>query len=276
MENLQWKEIHYEELDSTNLQAKRLARQRKDEMGQVQGSGDTESGIVLTADLQTAGRGRLGRSWESPRGAGLWMSLLFRPELPPASASMLTLVAALAVARGIEEVSSVRTQIKWPNDLVADGKKVCGILTEMHANLHQIEYVVIGIGINVNTTEFPEELQQKATSLYLCSEQKTELDILKKEILKSFDQLYKEFCRCGDLSALRTVYEEQLANKGREVRILPADSQKTGGMEKSGDSLCGTCLGINEKGELLVRRADGFVETVVSGEVSVRGIYGYV
>lgn len=276
MENLQWKEIHYEELDSTNLQAKRLARQRKDEMGQVQGSGDTESGIVLTADLQTAGRGRLGRSWESPRGAGLWMSLLFRPELPPASASMLTLVAALAVARGIEEVSSVRTQIKWPNDLVADGKKVCGILTEMHANLCQIEYVVIGIGINVNTTEFPEELQQKATSLYLCSGQKTELDILKKEILKSFDQLYKEFCRCGDLSALRIVYEEQLANKGREVRILPADSQKTDGMEKSGDSLCGTCLGINEKGELLVRRADGFVETVVSGEVSVRGIYGYV
>lgn len=270
MDKERWKEIHYEETDSTNLRAKQYARELREETSQTR-----EIKVVFTADLQTAGRGRLGRVWESPKGDGLWMSLLLRPELSPASASMLTLIAALAAAEGIENVLSVKTQIKWPNDLVVNGKKICGILTEMHADLQKIDYVVIGIGVNANMTGFPEELQEKATSLYLCSGQKTDPDLLKQEILASFDHFYEEFQKCGDLSGVKDIYEKRLANKGREVRILPTGAGISD-ENRGSEEWTGTCLGINEKGELLIQDTDGSVKTILSGEVSVRGIYGYV
>ena len=146
----------FEKVDSTNNMLRTLAEQ-----------GAPEGTLVVAAN-QTAGKGRRGRSWSAPEGTSIAMSILLRPEFPPERASMLTLVMAMAIARGIREVTGLDAGIKWPNDIVADGKKLCGILTEMSTEMEYIRYVVIGIGINVSMKEFPEELKQKATSLELC------------------------------------------------------------------------------------------------------------
>ena len=138
--------VYYEETDSTNIRARKLAEE---------GAPD---GTLVVTDFQNAGRGRRGRMWVSPSGTGIFMSLILRPDILPSSASMLTLVAALAVYDGIKATTGLETVIKWPNDIVAEGKKLCGILTEMSAELEGIHYVVTGIGINANMTEFPEEV----------------------------------------------------------------------------------------------------------------------
>ena len=137
--------LYFDETDSTNTEIKKAAEK------------DAPHGTLAVADYQSMGKGRRGRSWAAPHGVGIWMSLLLRPELPPTCASMLTLVAALAVADGIREVCDLEAKIKWPNDIVVNGKKVCGILTEMSTELECINYIVTGIGINVANHEFPEE-----------------------------------------------------------------------------------------------------------------------
>lgn len=244
---------YHEELDSTNNRAKRL------------GEEGAPDGTLVTADYQTAGKGRRGRGWVSERGTGIWMSLLLRPDVPPSSASMLTLVAALAVVKGIKAATGLDSQIKWPNDIVLNGKKICGILTEMSAELEHIHYVVIGIGINANIREFPEEIRDKATSLYLESGQMVVRSQVIAAVMKAMNQYYGIFLESGDLTPLREEYEKHLVNLGREVLVLaPAGEYQ------------GTSLGIDKTGELLVQLKDGTVNHVVSGEVSVRGIYGYV
>lgn len=244
---------YHEEIDSTNTRAKRLA------------DGGAPDGTLVIADSQYAGKGRRGRSWNAPKGVGIWMSLLLRPRIAPSSASMLTLVAALAVAKGIQNVTGLKTEIKWPNDIVIAGKKVCGILTEMSAELEDIHYVVVGIGINVNMEQFPDEIKETATSLYLQSEKLVNRSQVIAAVMQEFEGYYENFLASGDLSGLLSEYEERLANKNKDVSVLAV----TGTYE-------GTCLGIDKTGELLVKRIDGTIQHVVSGEVSVRGIYGYV
>ena len=243
----------YREVDSTNDQAKRLA-----EAG-------SPHGTLVVADTQTSGKGRRGRSWVSPEGTGIWMSLLMRPEIPPSHASMLTLVMALAVAGGIEAETGLETLIKWPNDIVISGKKVCGILTEMSAELDCIHYVVTGMGINVNMEEFPDELSQKATSLRIEAGRTYSRSAVIASVMEKLEPFYEEFVRYGDLRNLTEPYQSRLANRDKQVCVLAP-----------GGSWEGTALGINEKGELLVKTGDGTIKSVVSGEVSVRGIYGYV
>lgn len=244
---------YYDTLDSTNTRAKALAEE------------GAESGTLVVADCQVAGRGRRGRTWASPPGSSIFMTLILRPRLLPSKASMLTLVAALAVYEAIKETTGLETLIKWPNDLVASGKKLCGILTEMSAELEGIHYVVIGIGINTNMEEFPEEVREMATSLLLETGQRVRRSRLVAAVMEAFEKYYNEFISQGDLSGLISVYNKHMANVGREVRVL----------DPAGD-YTGKALGINEKGELLVETPDGKVRHVVSGEVSVRGIYGYV
>ncbi|MFR5602481.1 MAG: biotin--[acetyl-CoA-carboxylase] ligase, partial [Lachnospiraceae bacterium] len=219
----------------------------------------------VVADCQTAGKGRRGRSWESPKGTGIWMSLVMRPKVPPMCASMLTLVAAMAVAKGIDQETGLDSRIKWPNDIVAGSKKVCGILTEMSAELDQIHYVVTGMGINVNMDQFPEEIRETATSLCLETGRKIDRGALIGAIMSAFEEYYKRYEEHQDLSDLMEEYNDKLANRNREVRVLA-----------SGGEYTGIALGIDKTGQLLVRREDGSVATVLSGEVSVRGIYGYV
>ena len=159
----------------------------------------------------------------------------------------------------------MRSQIKWPNDIVYQGKKLCGILTEMSADMDQIHYVIVGIGINVQMTDFPEEIQATATSVKLVTGKEILRSSILAKILEEFEDLYEQFVSVQSLKNLKAEYESRLANKNNRVNVLAPSGAWTG-----------TCLGINEDGALLVQREDGSVKAVIAGEVSVRGIYGYV
>lgn len=241
------------ETDSTNIQCAKLAAEGWPE------------GALVAAERQWAGKGRRGRTWVSPSGTGIWMSLLLRPHIPADKASMLTLVAALAVQKGIQEETGLASEIKWPNDLVIGQKKICGILTEMRSRENQPEYVIVGIGINAKMTEFPEEIRETATSLYLEKGEQADRENVIAKIMAAFELYYKKFLETLDLSLLKEEYDSRLINLGRQVTVLAPSG-----------SYSGICRGIDMEGELLVDLADGQQKRVSSGEVSVRGVYGYV
>lgn len=245
--------VFLDEVDSTNNEAKRLAEQGAPE------------GTLVVSELQSAGKGRRGRNWKSPKGCGVWMSLLLRPEFGPEYASMLTLIAALAAEEGIRRVTGLECSIKWPNDIVISGCKLVGILTEMSTDVDSIQHVVVGIGINANTVEFPEEIRATATSLAIASGAPVKRAELVAAVMAAWEKYYEIFLKTLDLSLLRETYNQRLANCGREVRVLAAKGEYTG-----------LSHGINDTGELLVELEDGKIREVMSGEVSVRGIYGYV
>ncbi len=221
-------------------------------------------GTLVVAERQEAGRGRRGREWFSPEGSNLYFTLLLRPACAPDQACMLTLVMALAAAEAVRE-QGLDAGIKWPNDIVISGKKVCGILTEMSAEPDFIHYVVIGTGINVNQTVFPEGITETATSLRLEKGESVGRAQLLASVMEHFESAYARFLKTRDLSGIRADYESLLVNKGRPVRVLDPKGEYEG-----------TAAGIRENGELLVKLPDGRMECVYAGEVSVRGIYGYV
>lgn len=242
----------YRTLDSTNVRA---AEEAENGAGQ---------GTLIVADRQTAGRGRRGRTWESPAGVNLYFSLILRPEYAPERASMVTLVMALAVAEGIREAYGTEAGIKWPNDIVMGGKKVCGILTEMRAEKNGIRHVIIGTGVNVGRQEFAPELADRATDLETACAVCVPRAALLSCILRAFEKKYADFEAAGDLRGLQEEYDRLCVNRGREVRVL----------DPQGEFL-GNAQGISRTGELLVATADGEIRRVYAGEVSVRGIYGY-
>lgn len=245
--------VFLDTVDSTNTRAKQLA-----EAG-------APDGTLIVAETQSAAKGRRGRAWMAPPGTGVWFSLMLRPQIEPEHASMLTIVAAMAVEKGIRDTTGLSGRIKWPNDVVVDRKKVCGILTEMSADMDCVNHVVVGIGINANIREFPEELRDKATSLLLVSGQAVKRSALLNAVLLAWEEYYGRYLPSEDLSLLAEEYNEKLAGLGGLVKVLAPKGEYTG-----------ISRGINHKGELLVEREDGTVTEVMSGEVSVRGIYGYV
>lgn len=247
------KTVHFvKETDSTNNWAKDLSRQ------------GAPHGTLAAAEFQSAGKGRLGRIWKAPEGSSVMMSLLLRPSFEPQYASMLTLVMGLSVAQAVED-TGIDVSIKWPNDVVVSRKKICGILTEMGIENGKIREVIIGVGINVNTESFPEELADKATSLWLETGKKYDRNHLIGLVLEKFENNYEKFVRTCDLSLMLEDYNKLLANRGQQVRILDKKQPFEG-----------TALGINEEGELIVRTETGQVCAVRAGEVSVRGLYSYV
>lgn len=255
LKNTQWAgcEIYcFDSIDSTNTKAKELA-----EAGHP-------SGTLVVADQQTLGRGRRGRSWESPAGTGVFMTLMLKPDINPNNASMLTLVAAMATARAITEVTGEAAQIKWPNDIVMNGKKVVGILTEMSAQFDYINHIVVGIGINVHNEEFPEEIAKTASSLLLECGHRIHRASLIEAFLEEFERLYAIYLETEDMSGLQKEYDSLLVNRGRQVRVLDPK-----------EPFEGKAMGITKKGELIVDTWESR-KLVSSGEVSVRGIYGYV
>ncbi len=245
--------IYLESVDSTNTCAKRLAEE------------GAPAGTLVVADEQTGGRGRRGREWTASKGSNIMMTLLLRPRINPGNASRLTLLMAMAVAEGIQKVTGLPSGIKWPNDIVVHKKKVCGILTEMSSEIDYINHVVIGAGINVNQECFPEEIGATAGSLGMELGKKICRAELAAEILGELEKLYNIFLQTEDLSALYQNYNRLCVNRNREIRVL-----------EPGNEYTGTAEGINEAGELMVRRADGSMARVYAGEVSVRGLYGYV
>lgn len=245
--------LYFDSIDSTNNELKRQAEKQ------------LCHGMVAVAEEQTAGRGRRGHAWISPPGTGIWVSFLLTPDIAPDKASMLTLVAAMAVSKAVSEVTELKAEIKWPNDIVVNKKKVCGMLTELSAEMTKVNYVVIGIGINANTTEFLDDIKDMATSLYLESGKRVNRASVIEAMGRYFEKYYDEFIKAGDLSPLVKEYNELLVNAGRQVRVITQEGEKQY-----------RAVGINAEGELIVEDADGTESVIRSGEVSVRGLYGYV
>ncbi len=246
------KTVHFaRETDSTNLWIKRLAKEGASE------------GTLALAEFQSAGRGRLGRSWEVPEGTSVMMSILLRPKFEPQYAPTLTLVMGMAVAKAVKSLG-FDVSIKWPNDVVVSHKKICGILTEMGVRDGKIDYAVIGVGINVNIREFPEEMADKATSLYLESGREFDRSQIPGLVMEAFEKYYEKFAATCDLSGLKEEYESILANYNQPVRVLAKEPYE------------GVARGITDGGELLVEKTDGTIVAVSAGEVSVRGLYSYV
>lgn len=244
--------FYYSTVDSTNAKAKQLAEEGH------------PSGTLVVAEEQTSGRGRRGRSWESAAETGIFMTLLLKPDINPNNASMLTLVAALAVSGAIRAKTGRPAGIKWPNDIVMNGRKVCGILTEMSAQFDYVNHIVIGIGVNVKNTSFPEELKEKASSLYLETKQQVNRASLIEEILEQFERYYAVYLKTQDLSGLAGEYNTRLVSMQKRVKVLDFK-----------EPFEGTAMGITPRGELMVDTWE-CRRLVSSGEVSVRGINGYV
>ena len=261
--------IIYEEVDSTNLVGKNLGRQ------------ENSDGFVVIANSQTMGRGRFSREWSSTCGGDIYLSIVIKPNFTPEKSSMLTILAALSVNKSInkyindnyndnilgENIAKIESKIKWPNDITINGKKVCGILTEISCMKDKIEYVVIGIGVNVNREIFHEGIQDTATSIYNEIGQIIDRNSLIADILINMNDYYKRFLLIGNLSNVVEEYNNNLVNYNNKVKVIQKEMDYTG-----------TAIGINNEGGLLVRK-DGENDelvTIISGEVSVRGIYGYV
>lgn len=241
--------LYYDEIDSTNTAAKRHSSEIE--------------GTVFTADLQTGGKGRLGRGWAGVSGDNVAFSILLRPKISLDKVSQLTLIAGISVRRAISNLYGLDAKIKWPNDIVVGKKKICGILTEMSAEMNGLNYVVCGIGVNVNSESFDGELKSKATSIFIETKQKQKRYILIQEILNQFEILYLEFLKNG-LTKMLDEYKTFCVTLNRDVKVI-----------KNGTALIAKAVDITQNGELIIEK-DGENICVNSGEVSVRGIYDYI
>ena len=250
----------FDTLDSTNTKAKEIARR------------NAVSGTLIIADTQTAGRGRLGRSFSSPSGTGVYMSILLKPDLNPRQISQSTIIAALATAKALSEIPGINPLIKWPNDILINGKKVVGILTELSDN-----NLIIGIGINVNTESFPDDINNTATSLFLQQGKLLDRFNIIEEVIKNLSHYYFAFLDNPTLEFLKDEYNSMLASFNNEVFIIPHSvssiTKNPSDFDVSGLTPC-KCLGIDNDGCLICMHPDHTVEHIGYGEVSLRTING--
>lgn len=248
-EEINYRPVKYiQEVGSTNDVAKTLARENCDDK------------LLVVCDYQSSGKGRLGRKWMSEKGKGLYMSMVLRPDIMPVEAPQITLVAGMATALAINELTGLNANIKWPNDIIVNGSKIVGILTEMSAEMESVKYVVVGIGVNVDNEQFDDDIKNKASSLFLQTGQKYRRAEIADAIVTKFMYLYDKYCKFG-FASLADEYNRLCINIGRDVRT-------TGKTQVQGKA-----LGINENGELMIQTQDG-IKTILSGEVSLRNING--
>lgn len=233
------------EVDSTNLEAKRIAQK------------PFEDKLLIACGIQTAGRGRLGRAWED-KGENVCMSYLFKPDITPVEAPQLTLVSGLALAEALNELTGLEIGIKWPNDLILNGRKLSGTLTEMSAEIDHINYVVVGIGINVNQAIFEGELKDKATSLAIALGHSISRSSVIRACAGKIFAYYDKFCEYG-FTVFMDDYNKKCINLGRAVKAIYKTRSRTG-----------TAKGVDENGGLIILGEDGKEFTVTSGEVSLR------
>ena len=247
----------FPELDSTNNHAKALAQK---------GAPD---GTAVIADRQTSGRGRMNRSFQSPKGKGIYLSVLLRPVLSPEHLPLVTALAGVALCDAVEKVCGARPGLKWPNDPVLNGRKLCGILTEasLHAETGRLQSLVVGIGVNVLQTpeDFSPEVASMATSLLQATGQAVSRPRLAAALLEALDRMYVDLER-DSLSQWRAAYRRDCVNLGKAVQMIPFD----GGPRETAEA-----VDVDEDFSLIVRLPDGSRKTIRSGEVSVRGLWGY-
>ncbi len=237
--------IHYFRTDSTNNVALKLAAR------------DEAHGTLVLSEEQTAGRGRLGRSWYSEKSSGIYASVILRPPLSPATAPLLTLVAGLAAHRAVTAVTGLAVDLRWPNDLMVNGKKVCGILTEMSAELDRLHAVVLGFGVNVNHREMPKELEATATSLRIEGGKSYSRAHILVALLKELERFYRLLLGEGsDIIAQGWAAASSYA-QGKRIRVL----------SNSGEFVA-TTAGLEPSGALRVRCEDGREESLVAGEIA--------
>jgi BirA family biotin operon repressor/biotin-[acetyl-CoA-carboxylase] ligase len=248
-----WRTIHWlAETESTQQVARELAR------------GGAEEGTTVIAERQTAGRGRLGRHWHSPPGLNLYCSIVLRPPLPPGAVPQIALVIGTAVAAAIAEETGVRAAIKWPNDVLVDGRKVVGILTEMDAEMERVHHVIAGIGVNLNApaSAFPPELRAKATSLRLATGRRIDRAAFTARLLAALEARYGRFLAVGFASSVRAEWESLSCLTGTRVSVAGPDGE-----------LAGRVLGLDDDGALRLQTDGSGIVRVVAGEVTVRGGY---
>jgi BirA family transcriptional regulator, biotin operon repressor / biotin---[acetyl-CoA-carboxylase] ligase len=217
-------------------------------------------GTVVLADEQTGGRGRLGRAWHSPKGTGIWMSLILRPDLPIQKTPQITLLTAVSVARAIQKVTELSVQIKWPNDILYRSKKLCGILTELQAEEGKVKSVIVGIGVNVNVTEkdIPEELRDIATSLHMILGQSVSRNKLVSGILNEFETLYTLYLEEG-FHMIKILWESYAASFGRTVNARTI----------KGDVIRGMAKGITDDGVLVLVDDEGTTHHIYSADIEL-------
>ncbi|WP_052218623.1 biotin--[acetyl-CoA-carboxylase] ligase [Thermincola ferriacetica] len=238
--------VHFDTIGSTNDKGKELA------------ANGAPEGLVIVAEEQTTGRGRLGRTWSSPKGRGIWMSVILRPEINPMDAPKLTLLTAVALARTFDSYPGIQPGIKWPNDVFIKGKKIAGVLTEMNAELERINYVVVGIGVNVNTSraELPPEIENIATSLYIeTGKSWSRKDFLTK-LLEELEALYLSF-KMGEYAAVVEEWKKYSVTLNKKIKVT-----------SPGVALEGTAVDLDDDGALIVRTRDGSLKRVVAGEIT--------
>lgn len=236
------------ETESTNAVAFKMAEE------------GAREGTVVIADAQTAGKGRLGRIWLSPAGVNLYCSVVLRPPIAPVAACQLTFLSVVAVARAIESCTALKPLIKWPNDILINGKKVAGLLNEMNAETEKVNFVVLGIGVNLNVrmSDLGEGLlRHPATSLLEAGGVKVNRAEFTRTLLRELDRLYDRFLQEGE-GPVRAEWLERSAIRGRSVRVSQGNREFSGVVQ-----------GVDSFGALLVQLADGTVETVLSGDVSL-------
>ncbi len=240
--------IHFqEEVTSTQKIAHQLAHE------------GAKEGTLVVAELQTAGRGRMDRTWFSPKGTGVWMSLILRPPIPPQKTPQLTLLSAVAIAQAIQEVTGLVPDIKWPNDILMNGKKCVGILTELQADPDRVHSVIIGMGLNVNheREQFPEEIRDIATSLAIEKGEKINRARLIQEVMLKLETLYRQYLQHGFMP-IKLLWEGYAISIGKEITARTLNG-----------TIRGWARGITEEGVLILEDHDGAIHYIHSADISV-------
>jgi BirA family biotin operon repressor/biotin-[acetyl-CoA-carboxylase] ligase len=249
---------HYFKVDSTNRVAMELGQQGE------------PHGAIVVAEEQSAGRGRTGRTWHSEKSSGIYLTILLRPHLTPVQAPALTLAAGLAARDAIAEQigsahANVKTDLRWPNDVLLNGKKVCGILTEMYAEPDRIKFVVVGFGVNVNNTKLPAEISDIATSLLIETGRAHSRLELTARLLRRFETYYNQLQNSGAAPIIARFNEVSSFANGRKVRVSVGQA---GGKPGSTETFTATTAGLDPSGLLRVTRDDGRTETLLAADIS--------
>lgn len=239
--------IYFDSVDSTQKVAHKLAQEQAPE------------GTLVIAEEQVTGRGRMARPWHSPKGTGIWMSLLLKPALPPQKAPQFTLIAAVAVVQAIHDVSGIQVEIKWPNDLLLHGRKLTGILTELQADSEQIHSLIIGIGMNINQQkeDFPDDLSSIATSLSIEKGELISRAAIVQRVMYHLERYYDIYMKKG-FAPIKLLWESYAISIGKNITARTLNG-----------TLTGVASGITDEGVLLLEDSEGTIHPIYSADIEL-------